>query len=320
MPRVFPLFYVLSTVLFLSGVLPPLAHAFGGGQNQWHGISIFGAMACFSFWRLWKNVRRFRAIEDTPTAKVASTAQGDVELSGTAEAVSGKPQVCPLTGTSCLWYFFKIERYERRGKNSSWVTVSSGRSTDVFGLRDNTGLAVVVPFNADVTSRRHRQWRGSTPSPLAGPSAGGLFSGGGSYRYTQDLILPGDPVYVLGWFETLSGLPASGTSLIEKLRQIKRNPKELLSRYDLNKDGEISLEEWDAARSSIEAELQRQAATSPTVPDVHTLHFPPPESQSPFLISTFSQEELLVTYKRRALLWVTGFFVFGSLTVYFLFP
>ncbi|MBK8576134.1 MAG: hypothetical protein IPN90_10845 [Elusimicrobia bacterium] len=242
-----------------------------------------------------------------------------MELAGIAEAVSGKTQVCPLTGTSCLWYFFKIERYERRGKNSRWVTISSGRSTDVFGLRDNTGLALVVPFNAEVTPRRHQQWRGETLSPTEGPSERGFFSGFGSYRYTQDLILPDDPVYVLGWFETLSGLPVSGTSLIEKLRQLKQNPKDLLSRFDSNKDGEISLEEWDVARATVESDLHRQAANVPSVPDVHTLRSPPPESETPFLISSFSQEELAGTYKRRAFLWVVGFFVFGSFTVGILF-
>ncbi len=177
----------------------------------------------------------------------------------------------------------------------------------------------MVPFNAEVTPRRHQQWRGSTPSPTGGPAEGGFFSDFGSYRYTQDLILPEDPVYVLGWFETLSGLPVSGATLVEKLRDLKKNPKELLARFDSNKDGDISLEEWDAARQTIEADLHRQAANTPAVPDTHTIHSPPPESESPFLISSFSQEELAGTYKRRAFLWFIGFLACGAATVGILF-
>ena len=311
------LFLRLFPALWGVVLMAPSAHAAGirGQADAWKIIVPFGIFAGFSFWHLWKNFRKARAIEDTPTAKVASAPQGEVELSGTAVAVTPKNSVCPMTGTSCLWYFFKIERYERQGKNSRWVTISEGRSTDVFGLRDNTGTALIAPFNAEVTPRLHRQWRGSSPTPTADSDAGGFFSGFGSYRYTEDLIVPDDNVYVLGWFETLSGTPAPRTDLNEKLRRLKQNPKELLARFDTNKDGEISLEEWDLARASVEAEMQRETANLPSAPDVHTVHSPPPESDTPFLISTFSQEELAGTYKRKALLGLLGFFAFGSIAI-----
>jgi len=284
-------------------------------MEEWKGILLLGGFAGFSFWRLWVNFRRCRAIEDTPTAKVASAPQGEVELSGTAVAVQAKTPVCPLTGAACLWYFFKVERLERQGKNSQWVTISSGRSTEVFGLRDNTGIALVAPLDAEVTPRSHRQWRGHSPSPSLGGEEKGFFGGMGNYRYTEDLILPDDPVYVLGWFETISGLPTVGSTLNDKLRELKRNPKELLARFDTNKDGDISLEEWDAARAKIEGELHQEAAQILATPDVHTIHSPPCESTTPFLISSFSQEELARTYKRRAFFWLLGFIVGGSVAV-----
>lgn len=306
--------FILGTVGAVGAVS---AHAAGSGRggDEWQVILFAGAFAGFSFWRLWVNFRRCRAIEDTPTANVASAPQGEVELSGTAVAVQSKTQVCPLTGASCLWYSFKVERHERRGKNSHWVTVSSGRSTDVFGLRDDTGTTLVVPMNAEVTPRYHRQWRGSSLSPAAGFEEKGWMSHFGNYRYTEDLILPDDQVYVLGWFETLSGLPSSGPSLNEKLRAIKQNPKELLARFDANKDGDISLDEWDAARSLIEKEMRQEAAKVPPIPDVHTIHSPPPESDMPFLISSISQEELAGTYKRRAGLWLLVFLACGAAAV-----
>lgn len=289
----------------------------GGDAGEF--VLFCGVFAIVSFWQLWKNFRKARSIEDTPTAKVASAAQGEVELSGTAVGVQGKTHVCPMTGASCLWYFFKVERYERSGKHSRWVTISSGRSADVFGLRDETGIALVAPMDAEVTSRWHRQWRGSSMNPVAPAEKGGFFSGGGSYRYTEDLILPDDPVYVLGWYETISGTPSTSIDLNGHLRRLKQNPQELIARFDTNKDGEISLEEWDSARASVEEGLRREADNRPAVPDVHTVHSPPPESGTPFLISSVPPEELAGVYRRRALFGLIVFLVCGGIVVGFFF-
>lgn len=302
-------------------LLPSMAYASRARRegNAWEFVLFCGVFAIASFWRLWKNFRKARSIEDTPTAKVASAAQGEVELSGTAVGVQGKNQVCPMTGASCLWYFFKVERYERAGKHSQWVTISSGQSSDVFGLRDETGMAIIAPMLAEVTSRWHREWRGSSMRPADREEKGGFLSGLGSYRYTEDLILPGDPVYVLGWFETLSGMPSSSIDLSGHLRRLKQNPKELIGRFDANKDGEISGEEWDSARASVEAELRHEADNRPAAPDVHTVHSPPPESGVTYLISSYSPEELAGTYRRRAFLSLVVFLVCGCVVVWFTF-
>lgn len=125
-------------------------------------------------------------------------------------------------------------------------------------------------------------------------------------------------MYVLGWFETLEWF--SRCRVRRWLRNgLRRTPKNFWPDLIQTKTGDISLEEWDAARQTIEADLHRQAANTPAVPDTHTIHSPPPESESPFLISSFSQEELAGTYKRRAILWVIGFFIFGSFSVGILF-
>jgi hypothetical protein len=307
----------LGAVAVLLCLLAQSARAAGASNDadDWQSILFFGGFAAVSFWQMWRNLRRARAIEDTPTARVASAPQGGVELSGRAVPIEGKIAVCPLTGASCLWYFFKIERYERRGKSSGWVTVSSGRSSDIFGLEDRTGTALVAPFGADVTPFHRRQWRGSSPTPSSGFESGGLFSGFGSYRYTEELILPDDFVYVLGWFETIHGASSSIPDLREKLRALKENPREMLARFDTDKDGEISVEEWDAARAIVAEEIQRVAMNLPPMPDVHTV-VSPQDSDLPFLISTISQEQLAAKYKRRAALGLAGFLGFGSAAVW----
>jgi len=49
------------------------------------------AMSAVSFFAWVANYRRYRAIQDLPTSKVASAAQGYVELFGRAELLAGEP-------------------------------------------------------------------------------------------------------------------------------------------------------------------------------------------------------------------------------------
>ncbi|MBL8023524.1 MAG: hypothetical protein JNK54_04475 [Elusimicrobia bacterium] len=309
-----------SGVFFAAGAILPFltGSASPRGLDRWVLILFCAALAGISFWKLWKYVRLVRAVEDTPTAKVGSASQGEVELAGTAVAVEGKTLVCPLTGNRCLWYSFKVERYESRGKSSSWVTLSSGQSSEAFGLQDETGTVLVVPFDATFRLRQYRRWKGSTASPLAPGGDRGFFSGFHSYRYTEELIVPGETVYVLGWFESLSGTSSLQGDLHEKLREIKRKPQEMMARFDSNKDGMISGEEWDAARAVVEAEMDRERALIPPSADVHLVRSPPADTHTPFLISSFSQEELATTYKRRAWIALGSFLAFGSISVFVL--
>jgi hypothetical protein len=303
----------LAILLFLPA--RALAAGNANASDHWLAPVFFGVFAALSFRRLWRNFRCARAIEDTPTGKVATAAQGEVELCGRARVLEKEPVVCPLTGSACLWYSFKVERYERRGKNSRWVTISIGRSVQPFALEDETGRALVVPMGAEVTPTHRRQWRGSsaTPSPPYGESR---FFFAGSYRYTEEFILPDDQVYVLGFFETVQGGQAPAGALSEKLREMKQNRAALLERFDRDKDGEISLEEWDAARAAAEEAIRREALQAPPTAPCHTVT-QPAQSDLPFLISAVPQSELAGRYRRRAAFSLAGFLGFGAAAVWF---
>lgn len=263
------------------------------------GFTVTGGLLA---WRGW---RRARSVEDTPLAKIASAAQGDVHLEGRARPLNGKPTLCPLTGTSCLWYAYRVERYQRSGKNSRWVIVSQGRSLDLFGLQDETGVAVVHPARAEVIPARRRVWRGHSPSPLAEPTGfwGGLFAP--AYRYTEELIVPEETLRVLGWFQSLDGT-VRGPSVNDRLRQLKADPGALLARFDTDRDGQISLEEWDAARAVVEAEARDAALRAPAGPVVHTVTFPP-DSGHPFVVSALPAAALVRRYRWSAFGAALGF-------------
>jgi hypothetical protein len=96
---------------------------------------------------LWKrSFQHARVMEDMPTSKVRSAAQGFVELSGIQNALEGTPLSAPLTGSACTWWDYKIEKRKRRrsssGQNSDrWVTVERETSVGFFSLLDGDFLS-----------------------------------------------------------------------------------------------------------------------------------------------------------------------------------
>ncbi|HET7597715.1 MAG TPA: hypothetical protein VFK15_12355, partial [Burkholderiales bacterium] len=95
---------------------------------------------------------------DNPTSKVASAAQGYVELFGRSELLDGSRLVSTRTGLPCCWYRYYIER---RTSNDKWEYVDSGESQDHFLLVDDTGRCVISP-----EARRSSPIRGR-PGPKA---------------------------------------------------------------------------------------------------------------------------------------------------------
>jgi hypothetical protein len=86
------------------------------------------------------NYRRYRGVADTPTARVASAAQGYTELFGMATHLPNtEPLVSKLKGLPCVWYRYLVER--RSSNNKDWSTVEQGESSAPFLLVDETGSA-----------------------------------------------------------------------------------------------------------------------------------------------------------------------------------
>ena len=173
----------------------------------WIGLCMVLVFTLAALFYARKNFVKARLIEDMPTSRVRSASQGYVELIGTA-MTRGVPLVAPLTSRPCLWWRYKIERYQKSGKSSSWRTIDSGVSKSPFFMQDETGVCRVEPDGAEISCLHNKTWRGSSRVPATATLTAKPeffdkitpFSGFGRYRYTEYLILEGDPLYLLGHF------------------------------------------------------------------------------------------------------------------------
>jgi len=231
-------------------------------------------------------LRRLRAVADTPTALVASAAQGYGELRGRGRPLAGTPLRSPLNGLPCLWYRYWVERKQ----DDKWVTESEGESDASFWLEDGSGQCLVDPAGAEILVAREDTWSE------------------GDHRYRQRLIQEGEAVYVLGEFRTWGG-PALDLNLAEDVKHLlaewKRDMPDLLKRYDLNGDGSLSLEEWELARSQARREVERNHRELRAAPDTHLMAAP--RDGRLYLISSLPEEKILARYRRWAFIQV-GFF------------
>lgn len=290
---------------------------------------IFALVATgLGFYLGFASLRRYRLIEDVPTAKVRSAHQGYVELIGEAVMMEGEPIVAPLSQTQCCWYSYRVE--ERSGKN--WNTVDRGVSDGLFLLRDETGDCLIDPEGADVDTVHSKVWSGDGHSLLGGGvhrrsvdgrahrSKGllgginvGIELGFGNYRYSEKVILHGDPIYAIGWFRSVSHHDHADTEdhvVREILREWKQNPETLRERFDHDRDGTINLEEWEEAREAARQLAREQLAEHrPTHEHVHTLVKP---ARRQFIISNREEDVLVSRYKWRAAGGFVAFFIGGA--------
>ncbi len=265
-------------------------------------VAITGAG--FYVWK--KSFQHARVMEDMPTSKVRSAAQGFVELAGTQHALEDKPLSAPLTQNPCTWWSYVIEKKQRsrtsKGRSqTTWVTVEKETSVGFFNLRDETGEILVNPRGADVTVSIKKVWYGNSRRPSGNTSGfGGPF--GSRYRYTERIMRPSEPIYALGHFETWSNVSGSderSKRRAEILAEWKKNPAELVERFDEDGDGRVDMDEWDRARGAAEALVEDHVAKAAMKPDVDVLM--KSEEDHPFVLSTKSQEELTKVYRWKAL-------------------
>ena len=267
-------------------------------------LAVFTGVGFF----LWKrSFQHARVMEDMPTSKVRSAAQGFVELSGIQHALEGAPLSAPLTGSTCTWWDYKIEKRERtqssKGQNSTrWVTVEKETSVGFFNLKDDTGEILVNPMGADVTPSLQRVWYGNARRPNGDGSSrfGGSLKG--RYRYTERIMRPGEPIYALGHFETWSnvrGTKERSEKRAEILAGWKKDADVLVRRFDEDGDGRVDEDEWESAREAAQALVEEQVAEAAMKPNVDILM--KPEEDHPFILSTKNQDELTKVYRWRAL-------------------
>lgn len=295
--------------------------------EYWLLLAGLAAAAAASFYFAFRYLAKVRLLADTPTSRIRSAAQGYVELRGEARLLPGPPVVAPLTGCRCCWYRYRVEErvsdYARGARRSRWRTIARGESTDLFLLVDATGACVVDPEGARVTPAVYRTWYGSTPRPLGGAKKRVHWwsrLAAGRYRYREERLDPGDPLYALGLFRTVGGA-GSGLDLqadvAALVREWKRDSETLLARFDRNRDGEICLEEWAAVRDAARAEVLARHRELQSRPPIHTLG-ETRDRRRPFLLAARDQGTMVADYRQRAAALVLSFVASSALLLWIL--
>jgi hypothetical protein len=306
-----------------------IANLGSGAFLFWSAVLTLTSLAALYF--SFHHLHRARLIEDTPTSRIRSAPQGYVELIGEAVLMPGEPVLSPLSTRTCCWWRYKVERKGDKG----WRKIRSEKSQALFLLRDATGECILDPEGASLTPSERSIWYGPNATPSAGPDKGigtthskfnrfGLqisinTTFDGDYRYTEELILPGDPLYAIGLFSSLGEMDRKAMRedrIKERLRQWKTNHASLLERFDHNRDGKIDLDEWDTARQAAQQEVTREQMKEDQQP-VHTLSTTG-SSRRPLLISTKEEFDLVRRYRYFSFFSLAAFFVLGSGTAWFI--
>jgi len=245
-------------------------------REAWLGC--LSAMAIISFAAWLSALKRLRAIRGTPTSRVASAAQGYVELIGRGKPFGDTPLISKCRQLPCLWYRYTIEQ---RGAKDKWQTIDSGESSDSFLLRDDSGDCVVDPEHAEIVTKHRDQWQE------------------GDYRYTEWKLINSDSLYIIGEFRTRSGAIEfdSRAELNALLAEWKQDKPALHARFDLNNDGELDMNEWLLARQAAKREVAKKKRDAHAQPDIHLIG--QPRDGKLFLISNLTPEKL----SRRYLFW-----------------
>ncbi len=257
-----------------------------------------GLIALVALWAWLAALHRYRFIADTPTSRIASAAQGYVELLGRARPYPGNRILSKLTLLPCVWFRYEIHRRRADGK---WERLDHGESPDTFLLDDGSGECVVDPEEAEILTPRKQEWLR------------------GEYRYREWLILEQDLLYALGHFATLDPLGgplAAREEVGARLAEWKRDRGALLARFDANRDGEIDLVEWEAARRAAQAEVHERHKALPSAgAAIHILR--KPRDGRPYLLSNLPPERLARRFRRWAWFHLTVLLTAAPMAIFF---
>ena len=249
-----------------------------------------GLVAALSILAWLSALSRFRAIRDTPTSRIASAAQGYVELYGRGKPYTDTPLLSKLRQLPCLWFRYKIEQKEEK---DNYKTVDHGESWETFVLYDDSGECEVNPETAEIITVHHEQWHE------------------GDFRYSEWLLLGSDRLYILGEFRTKSTALTfdSHAELNALLTEWKQDKTTLHARFDLNRDGELDMDEWMLARQAAKRVVAEKQLQAQTLPDTHQIDRP--ANGKLYLISNLDQQKLSRRYLRWA--WVHVMIFLGTL-------
>ncbi len=240
-----------------------------GPQARWclAGMTVLATLAWLG------SLRRARAIAELATSRIASAAQGYVEVLGRSSSDKDQLIYTPMGGMACIWYRYKL--YSKDNTKHEWRQVASGTSSSTFDISDASGVCTVDPDHAEVVGAEVR-----TSYP-------------GNEKLVEECLFGGSTIYVLGDFSTLGGASAA-LSLREDVSALlslwKQDRAGLHARFDLDRNGTVDLQEWELARQLATRTVEREHRDMRQQPGVHLLRAP--DDGRLFLISALSPKAL----------------------------
>jgi|GEM_PF-3979335 len=173
-----------------------------GESNDLVPIFIFGSVGLGLMVMGYRRFRFKQWVEDLPTSRIATAAQGLIEVQGRATAFRGKV-FSSHQGLSAVYLRCQIQEW-RSGKNSRWETIHTSTQGEEFLVTDSSGIAHVAVRGAYMVLNCETH-ESTSPglmierTALLGFSA---LSFGKRYRILEEKIVEGESVTVIGDFTT----------------------------------------------------------------------------------------------------------------------
>ncbi|WP_017462886.1 GIDE domain-containing protein [Dyella ginsengisoli] len=292
-------------------------HSYKAVADAVIGMTLFGALGAIGLVGWYRSLKRARMIEDVPTSRTRSAAQGHVELVGHQFAASGKALLAPLTGVPCTWWRYRIEQYKvdyTAPGRRHWVTLEQAVSSDPILIDDGKGRMLVDPRGAEVMPSVKDCWRNNQAS-LSRPMA--VRNGrSGRFRYTEERMHEGETFYVIGELHSLRPSLTAGDASRDLLTQWKRDQAALIRRFDADGNGRIDSDEWDAAREAAQAEVRERLQAREQAAGVTMDTIRRPENGLPFLLASRQPVEMANKYRLYARNNLLLFIVCGAIELY----
>lgn len=268
--------------------------------GYWFISFVCVVLAGYTLWKFFGYLRRDRFAADTPTARIRSAAQGYVHMEGVVRADKDGELRSPLTRRHCVWWEFKVEHRSQIGGRNAWHLKDHGSSVNPFVLDDGSGTCLVGTVSAEIIPSVHNVWYGSAETPDIPPASSvtPLFSSNAPYRYTERLLVAGTHVTVLGDLRAHSIAAEVDEEVGKLVSAWKDDQKSLLSKFDLDKDGQLLGSEWEAVR----AEALKQVEARLGSRDRREFTVSKPEKGRPFIIAPMDTQRFVRREKLRAVL------------------
>ncbi|MCM8763957.1 MAG: E3 ubiquitin ligase family protein [Candidatus Omnitrophica bacterium] len=261
------------------------------------------ASGIYLFLKGFRVLRQKRLIQNVPTSTVRAIPIGEVEIKGKAKAEYLLKT--PVSKVQCVFFRYVEEEFRKVGKTYKWVKILDTSSNYPFYLVDDTGAVKIEPAGAELNLVNRYMTKQ------------------GNIRKTEYYILENEKLYVLGKAKKLQSSYMIENEMVEKrFTDIMDNPEEKIS-LDKNQDMWIDDSEVIVAKERIRQEIREKLAKNleekkdnfvlPHLRDVTIGK----EKDSPFVISTMEEDNLIHHLKIQSILMVYGgaFLIVGCLWI-----